>query len=37
MNKGDHLHFNAAAQKEFGQRYADGMEKLQNLAPGTAQ
>jgi hypothetical protein len=27
-HKGDHLHFNAASQKEFGQRYADAMERL---------
>ena len=27
-HRGDHLHFSAAAQKEFGQRYADAMETL---------
>ena len=32
-HRGDHLHFSAAAQKEFGQRYADAMEKLLQAAP----
>jgi len=28
-NKGDHLHFNTEAEREFGRRYAEEMERLQ--------
>jgi len=30
-HRGDHLHFNAASQAEFGKRYAAEMQKLQGL------
>jgi hypothetical protein len=36
-HRGDHLHFSAAAQKEFGQRYADAMNKLLQAGSAPAQ
>ncbi len=35
-DKGDHLHFNAASQHLFGQRYAAVMEKLLESVPPPA-
>jgi hypothetical protein len=32
-DKGDHLHFNAASQAEFGKRYAAAMQQLQQITP----
>lgn len=33
VDKGDHLHFNNASQKELGKRYFDAFEQLQNSPP----